>query len=245
MNIIIVEDEQRARRGLSNLITSISEDYEVISTVSDGKKALEIIQVVKPDVVFTDIKMPYMNGLSLIKAVNSMEIKTKFVIISAYEEFETARQAISLGVEEYLVKPVTYDETKKVLKRLSLDNNISIKESLKNLQKKYPDVHPIIIKALNVIENSYAAKINQEELAQDLGVTQEYFSYLFHKEIGETFSSFLRNYRIQVAKSLLLNKGIPKDEVPYSVGFSDYKYFNKVFKKVTGETVPEFLRNNR
>ena len=241
MKIIIAEDEQRASRGLYNLITSISQEYKVVSSVSDGRRALEMIQVLKPDVVFTDIKMPYMDGISLIKAVNSMEIKTKFVIISAYEQFETARQAISLGVKEYLVKPVIYNEVARILESLEKNDELMVEESLKNLQQQYPESHPIIIKALNIIENSYAAKINQQELAQDLGVTQEYFSYLFHKEIGETFSRFLNYYRIEVAKSLMKNEGIPRDEVPYYVGFSDYKYFYKVFKKVTGESVSRYI----
>lgn len=240
MRILLAEDEQRARRGLANLIVSISEEYEIISEVVDGKTALEMIQTVKPDVVFTDIKMPYMDGISLIKAVKAMEIECKFVIISAYEQFEAARQAISLGVREYLVKPVTYEEVKRVLDRLVNINDPKISNSLKNLEKKYPNVHPTVIKALNVIETAYAAKISQEELAQDLGITKEYFSYLFHKEMGETFSKFLKKYRVEVAKSLVKNGSVSKKEIPYNVGFSDSKYFNKVFKKVEGKSFSKF-----
>lgn len=109
MRILIAEDEQRARRGLKSLITSISDKYEVTAEVSDGKQALELIQIIKPDVVFTDLRMPYMDGISLIKSVQALELQTKYVIVSAYEEFEVARQALSLGVSDYLVKPITYD----------------------------------------------------------------------------------------------------------------------------------------
>ena len=108
MRIMIVEDEQRARRGLRNLITTISDEYEIVAEASDGKQALELIHVLKPEIVFTDLKMPYMDGLSLIRAVHAMEISTQFVIISAYEEFDVARQAISLEGQDYLIKPVTY-----------------------------------------------------------------------------------------------------------------------------------------
>ncbi len=243
MRVMIVEDEQRARRGLHNLITSISEDYEVVSEASEGRKGLEMIPAVKPDVVFTDIKMPYMDGIALIKAVKSMGIKTDFVIISAYEQFETARQAISLGVRDFLVKPVTYDEVAAVLERLNAKERHSLKESVADLEKQYPEAHPLILRALRNIEHNYAARISEECFAQCLGMTKEYFSYLFHKEVGITFSKFIKNYRIQVAKSLLLNEGVAKDDIPYSVGFSDPKYFNKVFREITGASVSEYLKN--
>ena len=65
MRILIAEDERRAMRGLKNLIVSISEEYEVVAEASNGRQALEMVQIVKPDVVFTDLKMPYMDGMSL------------------------------------------------------------------------------------------------------------------------------------------------------------------------------------
>ena len=243
MRILIAEDEQRARQGLHRLITSISEDYNIIAEAADGKRALELIQVVKPEVAFVDIKMPYMDGISLIKAANSLGIQTKFVITSAYEEFETARQAISLGVTEYLVKPLIYDEVETVMKQL--ENLLKNKKWMPDLDivKKYPEAHPLVLKVLKIIGDSYASKLNQEELAKNLLVTPEYLSYIFHKDVGERFSKFLRAYRIEVAKTLLLQEGMEKEEVPYAVGFSDSKYFNKVFKDVSGETVAEFLKN--
>lgn len=118
MRILIAEDERRAMRGLKNLITSISEEYEVVAEASNGRQALELIQIVKPDVVFTDLKMPYMDGMSLIKAAQAAGISAQYVIVTAYEEFEAAREAIVLGVKDYLVKPITYDEVAELMKRL-------------------------------------------------------------------------------------------------------------------------------
>lgn len=241
MRILIVEDEQRARRGLHNLITMISDRYEVVGAAQNGKQALEMIQTIKPDVVFTDIKMPYMNGISMIKAIQALNLNVEIVIISAYEEFETARQAISLGVREYLIKPVTIEEMEEVLKKLEMK---TVNKPDSELQKQYPDAHPQIRKALEIIEKSYAAKIRQKEIAESLGMTQEYFSYLFNRDIGENFSAYLKKHRIKVAQSLLLNHAIDKKEVPYSVGFSDPKYFNKVFKEITSMSVSEYLRTH-
>ena len=77
---------------------------------SDGVKDLELIKIIKPDMVFTDIKIPFMSGLSLTKTAQAMNNKIRYVITSAYEEFGYAKQVIALGVQDYLVKPVTYEE---------------------------------------------------------------------------------------------------------------------------------------
>lgn len=245
MKILVVEDEHTARKGLCKLIESIGEKYQVIGDASDGKKALDLILSLKPDVVFTDIRMPYMDGIALIKAVSNLNIKVNFVITSAYEEFEYAKQAISLGVFDYLVKPLTYTEVEDILLRLESNMyGLHRKDTKGRLSEEYPNVHPMIKKALDIIEDGYAFNIRQEELAERLGMTREYFSYLFRKEMGQTFSKFLKAYRISIAAKMLLTDEIDKKEIPYQVGFTDEKYFFKVFKEITGVTVTEFLRNH-
>ncbi len=223
---------------------SISDEYEIAAEVSDGRQALEIMQIVKPDVVFTDLKMPCMGGLDLIKAAKAAEMKVKFVIVSAYEEFEVARQAISLGVYEYLVKPIMFDEVKDLLSRLGEEKPEKSSMCTGSLKERYPNAHPLVRKSLSFIEAGYASKISQKELAENLGVSQEYLCYLFNKDVGMNFSKFIREYRIDLAKKLLLSEAVPREEIPYSVGFSDSKYFNKVFREIEGISVAEFLREN-
>lgn len=246
MRILIAEDEQRARRGLKKVISSISDEYQIVAEVSDGRQALEMMQIVKPDVVFTDLKMPYMDGIELIKAAQAAGMSAQYVIVSAYEEFAYARQAITLGVKDYLVKPITVDEVKDLMLRLEAEPHTGWLESAQteSLKQQYPDAHPLVRKALSFIETGYATKINQKELADNLGICQEYFCYLFNKDVGETFSKFLKKYRIETAKKLLLT-GVPKDEAAYSVGFSDPKYFNKVFREITGISAAEYIKENR
>ncbi|TAH67256.1 MAG: response regulator [Anaerolineaceae bacterium] len=246
IKILVVEDEHTARKGLCKLIESMGEKYQIVGEASDGKKALDLILSLKPDIIFTDIKMPYMDGIALIKAVSNLDIKVNFVITSAYEEFDFAKQAIALGVFDYLVKPLTYTEVEDILLRLETNmHGLNGRDITKGkLYEDYPNAHPMIKKALNIIEDGYALNINQEELAERLGMTREYFSYLFRKEIGQTFSKFLRAYRISIATKMLLTNEIDKKEIPYHVGFSDEKYFFKVFKEITGLTVTEFLRKN-
>lgn len=246
MRIIIAEDEKRASRGLKNLLTYISEEAEVIAEASDGKKAFELIKALHPDVVFADIRMPYMDGISLIRAVRGLGMNVKFVIVTAYEEFEWARQAITLGVVDYLVKPLTVEDVQEVWNRLTRPQ-ISGAEACKpesevSLRKSYPDAHPLVLKALDIIQCSYGTKLSQKEVAQKLGISAEYFSFLFSRDIGEPFSRFLRRYRIRQARVLIDSGDVPGEEIPYRVGFTDLKYFCKCFKDETGMSLTEYKR---
>lgn len=245
MKILIAEDEQRAREGLRKLLESISGDHEVVAQVSNGQTALEMILQLKVDVVFTDLKMPFLDGLSLIRAVRAHRLRTEFVVISAYADFEFARQAISLDVVEYILKPLSREEVEGVLKRLHsrLEGSWHCgSRSHSGLREKFPDAHPLVLRALDMIQSGYAGKINQKDLAKQLGISPEYFSYLFSKHIGETFSTFLRNYRIEQAQELYRSGSCDRKDVPYAVGFSDAKYFNQVFRKVTGVTPTEYIQ---
>lgn len=247
MRMMIIEDEQRARRGLKGLLLAVCDERdEIVAEASNGREGLELIKTLKPDVVFTDIEMPYMNGLELIKNARSEGLQTIFVIISAYAEFEYARSAISLGVTEYLVKPLIMEDVEHALEAVKKRmNNEECAKKPASLAERYPGIHPVILCALRKIEKNYGTSLNQKELAEELGVSQEYFSSLFTKNIGESFVKFLRNYRIEIAKSLYANGGAPREEVPYKVGFSDEKYFNRVFKETTGMSVGTYIREYR
>lgn len=243
MRLMIVEDEQRARRGLKNIIMSLSPDHEIVAEAANGQSALELIKAVKPEVVFTDIKMPFMDGLTLIKEVRKLGFDTKFVIISAYEEFDYARQAISLGVTEYLVKPLIVEDVSGALEALCFKKEEN--PPVHSLSETYPDAHPVVIKALKKIENDYGEPLNLKDMANDLGVSPEYFSSLFSKNVGESFIRFLRNYRVEIAKTLYLHGNIPKEEVPYKIGFTDDKYYNRIFKETTGMSVSQFILEHK
>ena len=239
MRIVLVEDEQRARRGLKNLIQMVSDDCEVVADAADGEKALDIIRKCKPEVVFTDIKMPKMDGISLIKEVRKDNPDIKFVIVSAYEEFDYARQALSLGVTEYLVKPLIMEDIEKVVSKLEQGHVESVEQVQEN-----EEVHPLIKKTLKMIEKNYASHISQKDVAAELNITPEYFCSLFAKEMGESYVKYIKKYRVEVAKSLLLHSDLSKEDVAAKVGYADSKYFGKVFHEVTGSSVSEFLHQN-
>ncbi len=110
MKIVVVEDEIRIREGISRLLGKLKQGYEMEGEAENGQEGLELIRRVKPDVVITDIKMPKMDGLEMLKIMYREGIQAKAIVLSAYSEFEYARKAMSMGVTEYLLKPVTFGD---------------------------------------------------------------------------------------------------------------------------------------
>jgi two-component system response regulator YesN len=236
MRIIVAEDEERSRTGISRLVSSIDKAYTVVAQAADGFQALDLIRCYRPDTVLTDIKMPRMDGLTLIEAAHAESLCPHFAIISAYAEFEFAQKAISLGVLEYIVKPVTYDAVEQVLRKLdSLPRNAGY-------AGMRTDVHPLVTAVLSEIKENYSRHISLGTLARQLSVTPEYLSTLFCREMEQNFSLYLQNYRVEQAKRLLAAEGIKVYEAAARTGFSDVKYFCKVFKRVTGVSPAHYQR---
>lgn len=110
MKIVIVEDETRIREGIEKLIKRISDEYEMIALAENGEEGLQTIIENKPEIVVTDIKMPKMDGIEMLTRLKEISKMPKVIVLSAYSDFEYARQAIKLGVSEYILKPISVIE---------------------------------------------------------------------------------------------------------------------------------------
>ena len=135
LKVFLVEDESIVREGLRDNIPWQQYGYEFVGEASDGEMALPLIQKTKPDVLLTDIKMPFMDGLSLSKLVHQEFPEMKIIIISGYDDFEYARGAILVGAEQYLLKPITRAALQKALAELK--TKIETEREQKNYQEKF------------------------------------------------------------------------------------------------------------
>ncbi|MGO4108515.1 response regulator transcription factor [Paenibacillus sp. YAF4_2] len=113
--IVIIDDDFQVVRGLRKAIPWEELDAEFAGEAIDGEAGLKLIEEVNPDIVLTDIYMPEMNGIQMIESLKSRGFTGRFVILSGYNDFEYARTALRLGVDDYLTKPVTVDQIRKVL----------------------------------------------------------------------------------------------------------------------------------
>ncbi len=110
MKIVVVEDELRTRKSIIKLIGRISEDYLVVGEAEDGAEGLAVIEKNAPDLIITDIRMPNIDGLEMIRRIKQNNEWSKFIILSGYAEFHYAQQAVKLGIDEYLLKPITVSD---------------------------------------------------------------------------------------------------------------------------------------
>jgi two-component system, response regulator YesN len=118
MKIAIVEDELRIREGLARLIRKIDSSYEIVGEAEDGLAGVRIIARLRPELVITDVRMPDLDGLEMLSRLEEKSIKVKAIVLSAYSDFSYARQAIKLGVSEYLLKPINVGDLTRALKRV-------------------------------------------------------------------------------------------------------------------------------
>ena len=119
VKVFLVDDEIVIREGIRNSFPWEESGYTLVGEAPDGEIALPMIRDANPDILITDIRMPFMDGMQLCREVKRQMPWLGVVILSGYDDFDYARQAISLGVKEYLLKPITAQELKDVLDRIS------------------------------------------------------------------------------------------------------------------------------
>ena len=118
--VFLIEDEIVIREALERMIPWNEHGFELVGKAKDGEIALPMIRKTKPDVLITDIKMPFMDGLTLSGIVKKEFPDIRIVIVSGYDDFEYAKKAIALGVDDYLLKPIAKAEFVNVLQKIRL-----------------------------------------------------------------------------------------------------------------------------
>ena len=144
--VLLVDDEEEVIRVIMKKINWEGLGFSVIGYANNGVKALEMVEEFQPDVVMTDIKMPYMDGLELANRIKTEYPATKLLLFTGFDEFEYAKEAIHLEVEEYILKPVNSVELMNVFTslKIKLDQEISEKRNAQTLQKYYLESLPLL-----------------------------------------------------------------------------------------------------
>lgn len=143
-SIILVDDESRVRETMKSQIPWEDYGFFIAGEAENGLEALDLIEEKIPDVVITDIKMPYMDGLELIQELRKNMPTTTIIILSGHDEFSYAQSAIKLNVTEYVLKPVSKIDIIELLKKLkeNLDNEISLRTNKERLEQIYNNLVP-------------------------------------------------------------------------------------------------------
>lgn len=144
--IILVDDEEEVRKSIIKKIDWEHTGFQVVGDAENGQEALEKIELLEPNVVLTDIRMPYMDGLTLAERIRQKYPSIKIIIFSGFDDFEYAKQAIKLNVIEYILKPVNVEELTAILKKIkhTLDEEIAQRRNVNLLREHYRRSLPII-----------------------------------------------------------------------------------------------------
>jgi len=236
--LVIADDELIIRQGLMTIPWN-EYDIEVVGIASNGSEALDMVRTKCPDILLTDIRMPGLDGLSLIEAAKKYNPEIQAILLTGYEDFEYARGAIRLGAIGYILKPSEPEEiiesierAKKKLEAIHGRNNIGANNSkVKN---------KIICKLIEYIEEHYKEDITLQTAAEHVHMNHIYLSRLFKKETGETFLDYLTKFRLKKASVLLMKNEYKIYEIALEVGITDSGYFSQVFRKYYGMTPSEY-----
>lgn len=144
--IMLVDDEEEVRKAMIRKMDWEQLGFTVAGDAENGEDALEKLELLEPDVVMTDIRMPYMDGLTLVAKIREKYPFIKILIFSGYDDFEYAKQAIKYRVTEYILKPVNGEELAEILKRVraSLDEEIEQRRNISILQESYENSLPML-----------------------------------------------------------------------------------------------------
>jgi len=223
MRIFIVEDQKIILQGIQKMFSHFSHDE--IFPFSDPSEALEQAPVLQPDVIFTDIVTDGIDGLQLIRSVSRILPKCRYVIISGYADFEYARQAIELGVESYLLKPVGRAALEDAYLRLKGEINALEPDPAENRKRRISE------EAMNfIVENSHHA-LSIASVAAHIHISPNYLSNVFRKETGTSITEAIRCEQMKAAARLLCATDMYLYEIAEQLGYKDVKYFSVLFKE--------------
>ncbi|GBG06451.1 DNA-binding response regulator [Paenibacillus agaridevorans] len=246
-NVILIDDEKRIIRSLRSSIDWKAYGFEIIAEASNGIEGLERIKQLSPDLVFTDIRMPGMDGLELIRQTNELNIGTSFVITSGFKDFEYAQQAMRYGVLDYCLKPFEEDE---LIEALHKFNRSSQKQQAAHYRIPDSDHEDATRSAtfnsvLTYINDHFREDISLHNIAEELQLNLSYVSQLFRKNGNETFLIYLTRKRISYACELLAGSNLTIQEISGRVGYTDYFHFAKLFKKMMDQTATQYRDSNK
>jgi two-component system response regulator YesN len=245
--LLVVDDEPLVREGIVSLVPFEKLGINEIFQADNGLKAWEIVIKEFPDIILCDINMPKMNGLELASKVKDLYPNTKIAFISGYDYFDYAKEGIKIGVDDYILKPISSKDVfilvskmidkikqeryqQELLKSIHSDNNIENDFDYQNQIDNY----------LN--KNYNSSNLSLSSLANELGLSEGYLSSLFKKIYKKSFTDYITELRLKKAKILLLTSHLKNYEIAEAIGINDPNYFSTTFKKKYGYSPSQYRK---
>ena len=247
LKVLVVEDEEMIRKGIVLAVDWAALDCVVVGEAANGVQALEAVERYDPSLIITDLKMPVMDGLEMLRQLRERGNNAFVIILTAYDSFAYAQTALRLGAVDFLLKPFHDGELEQAVTRLKqrMDRAgqggekgpapLPLPELKKGDKSKY------VLEAMAYIgEHYHEPNIGVAAIAQHLGISEGHLSHTFKKETDYTLLNYLTRYRVHRAMELLRDSRLKVYEVAEQVGYRDIAYFSATFKKLVGMSPSEY-----
>lgn len=241
-NLLIVDDEPLVRRGIKELVDLKTLGIEKVFEAPNGEKALEIFKSETIDIVLLDINMPKLNGLSLAELMKQENDKVKIAMITGYDYFEYAVQALRVGVDEYILKPVSRKDIDLLLKKLITKMEDEQKVKAVDQFEGQLDIDISFDDKLRKVVSDHLFDMNfsLKYLSEKMNLSSSYLSNIFKEIYGIPFQNYVLDQRMEKAKVLLIASDMKNYEIAEAIGYEDVNYFSTRFKKSTGMTPKQY-----
>lgn len=242
---MLVDDEPIIRRGIRSMTGLKELGIDEIFEARHANEALGILDASHVDIAFLDINMPEIDGLSLASMIKEKNPKIRIVMISGYDYFDYLQTSIRLGVDDYLLKPVSKSEIEQLLVRLIAKIKAqNVEEKIQEMVKTTEPVEDEFGRISTYLkENIFQANCTLTDMARELNFNPNYLSGIFKKNFGIPFQEYIGIKRMEQAKLLLLSKDMKNAEIAEAVGFEDVNYFISKFKKTYNVSPKQYKIN--
>ena len=231
--VVLVDDEPLIVEGLRQVVDWAGHNCQVAAAACDAASGAKAIREHRPDILFTDIKMPGEDGLTMLAGLKGEFPRMQIAVLTGYRDFEYAQRAILLGVSRFLLKPSKMDELEE-----ALDHMTAVLDRLPPEEKEEEANTAansfIVRQARGYIAEHCAEKLSLQEVADHCFISQWHLSKLLNGHLGQTFYDLLNAERMHRAKEMLENPALRISEIAERVGYADTAHFSRVFKKLEG-----------
>ena len=246
LKVLVVEDEEMIRKGIVLAVDWAALDCVVVGESANGEEALEAVERYDPTLIITDLKMPKMDGIEMLRRLRERGNNAYVIILTAYDSFAYAQSALRLGAVDFLLKPFHDGELEQAVQNLRgrVEGGGQEEPPMPGLKKG--DKSKYVLQAMDYIGAHYQDPgITVGEIARHLGLSEGHLSHTFKKETDYTLLNYLTRYRIHKAMELLRDCRLKIYEVAEQVGYRDITYFSATFKKLVGISPSEYQDTSR
>lgn len=239
--VMLIDDEASARELMKESLDWESLDMYVAGEAESGIEAINTIDDIKPDIVFVDISMPFMDGIQFSVIAADRYPGLIIIIMTAFDKFEYARKCVSLPIFEYMLKPMVRSEVMETLKKARdrLEERGPVQWGGSETGDEQLSATEAVMKYIQ--ENYTDSTLNLTSVAQAFGFSSSYLSRKFKSETGKGFAQYLTQVRMENAMKLA-GPDVKMFNISAKVGIPDPNYFGRCFKKYTGKSYSEYAQ---